>query len=230
MKNQNSKIFGIGLPRSGTTSLNSALSIMGYRAIHNPTYFIMDKLNGSYEFEEPWDALTNFGEHFYPMLDQRYPNSKFILTIRDKEKWLGSCRWKYKDPTNHLGNAIRISVFGCDRFHEPTFSYLYDSHKESVLHYFKDRPDDLLVFNCDSGAGWEELCSFLGREIPSVSFPHKNSKQEIVSTGKPLNYQFNRSLYLKNIRHYLHGDILNKAFLGNRLAKAIVRYKRSNPR
>ena len=36
--------------------------------------------------------LTNFGEHFYPQLDQAYPNSKFILTIRDEETWLVS--WK----------------------------------------------------------------------------------------------------------------------------------------
>lgn len=228
MINQNFKIFGIGLPRSGTTSLNTALSILGYNSIHHPTYYIMQKLNGSFNFDGNWDALTNFGEHFYPQLDERYPNSKFILTIRDKEKWLNSCRWKYKDPSNHLGNAIRISIFGCDRFHEPTFSRLYETHKQLVIDYFKDRPHDLLVFNCDAGNGWNEICQFLGTTIPDISFPNKNSKQEIVSTGKPINYGEKRNLDWKNIKNYLHADLQNKAFLGNPLAKAILKHKNKN--
>lgn len=226
MKNQGSKVFGIGLPRSGTTSLNSALAILGFNAIHHPTYLIMEKLQGSLNFQGDWDALTNFGEHFYPQLDQMYPNSKFILTIRDKERWLNSCRWKYREPSNHLGNAIRISVFGCDRFEENTFSYLYDVHRRNVLEYFKDRPDDLLEFNCDNGDGWEKLCEFLGRARPEVPFPHKNSKSEILTSDKPINYKSKNNLHLKNLRHYLHGTVLNSAFNGNRIAKQIVKYKR----
>jgi hypothetical protein len=226
MTTSNAKVFGIGLPRSGTSSLNLALIDLGYEAIHHPTFFIMDKMKGDYEFPGSWDALTNFGEHFFPQLDERFPNSKFILTIRDKENWLNSCRWKYKDPSNHLSNAIRISIFGCDRFHESTFSRLYDAHRDGVLNYFKDRPQDLLVFNCDRGHSWRELCAFLGKPSPDIPFPHKNSKQEIVTAGKPVNYRNRENLHLKNLRHFLHGEVLNRAFLGNPLAEAVVSLKR----
>jgi hypothetical protein len=220
------KIFGIGLPRSGTTSLNRALTALGYEAIHHPTYFIMDKMRGNFDFAGSWDALTNFGEHFYPQLDERFPKSKFILTIRDKENWLNSCRWKYKEPSNHLGNTIRISIFGCDRFHESTFSHLYDIHRERAIHYFRERPEDFLVFNCDRGHSWRELCDFLGKSTPAIPFPHGNSKKEIVSVGKPVNYRDKENLHPRNIRHFLHGELLNRAFLGNPLAETIVSFKR----
>lgn len=222
INNQKSKIFGIGLPRSGTTSLNTALSMLGYNALHHPTYYIIEKLNGSFSFDGNWDALTNFGEFFYPQLDQAFPHSKFILTVRDKEKWLDSCRWKYKDPSNHLGNAIRISIFGCDRFHETTFSHIYDQHLQNVLDYFKNRPNDLLVINYGIDDGWEKICYFLNKPIPDVPFPNKNSKQEITLSGKPINYSTKQKLNLSQIHRYLHSEILNQAFLGNSLAKVII--------
>lgn len=228
MTSKTNKIFGIGLPRSGTSSLNQALSILGYKSLHHPTYFIMDKLNGSFSFDGNWDALTNFGEHFYPQLDQLYPDSKFILTIRDKEKWLDSCRWKYQEPSNHLGNVIRISIFGCDRFHESTYSHIYDQHTRNVIEYFKDRPNDLLVVDWGLGHGWKELCDFLDKPIPNIPFPHKNSKQEIILLNKPIKYKANKNIGLKNIPNYFYSQILSQAFLGNKLAKMIVKLVKNN--
>ena len=34
-------------------------------------------------------------------------------------------------------------------------------------------PDQLLVYNVKQG--WERICKFLGRDIPSCSFPHENA-------------------------------------------------------
>lgn len=88
----NSKIFVIGLPKTGTTSIQAALSILGYRCRHNPMDFRAQAMRGCYRFDpvEDWDALSNFGEHFYPQLDLEYPGSRFILTTREKESWLDS--------------------------------------------------------------------------------------------------------------------------------------------
>lgn len=228
MNSNTYKIFGIGLPRSGTSSLNQALSILGYKSLHHPTYYIMDKLNGSFSFEGDWDALTNFGEHFYPQLDELYPNSKFILTTRDKEKWLNSCRWKYQEPSNNLGNAIRISIFGCDRFHESTYSYIYDQHTRNVIEYFKNRPNDLLVVDWGLGHGWKELCYFLNKPVPETPFPNKNSKQEIILLDRPINYKVKRNTGLNNIPNYFYSEILSQAFLGNKLAKIMVEFVKKN--
>ncbi|WPJ97739.1 sulfotransferase [Coraliomargarita algicola] len=86
------KVFVIGLPKTGTTSVDAALTMLGYRCRHNPFNFRALAMRGCYRFEpvDDWDALSNFGEHFYPQLDKEYPNSRFILTTREKESWLTS--------------------------------------------------------------------------------------------------------------------------------------------
>lgn len=94
------KVFGIGLPKTGTTSLNSALSQLGFTSLHNPLDLRQQAHEGNYRFDRnDWDALTNFGEHFYPQLDEAYPGSKFILTVRDEEEWIDSWRRQIKGTT-----------------------------------------------------------------------------------------------------------------------------------
>jgi hypothetical protein len=85
------RVFNIGLPKTATHSLHSALEILGLRSLHNPQDLRSQTLAGCYRFDrDDWRALTNFCEHCYPQLDKEYPRSKFILTIRDKESWLDS--------------------------------------------------------------------------------------------------------------------------------------------
>jgi hypothetical protein len=170
-----SKIFGIGLPRTGTTTLNNALRILGYRSLHNPHSFRKNQLDGCYCFDGEWDALTNFGEHIYPQLDECYPGSRFILTVRDKKKWIESIENKTSELSySEFGNKIRISIFGCHKFNKSRYSYIYDLHIREAKEYFRNRPEDLLIVDWEKGQGWKELCSFLNKSVPNVSFPHDN--------------------------------------------------------
>ena len=157
------KIFNIGLPRTGTTSLNQALNALGFKSIHNPKYFRKHVMKGRYHFESnDWRALTNFGEHFYPQLDQAYPNSKFILTVRDEVEWLKSwerqignstgdevpTRWAWTRPLRLWERKIRrifahdtrithmharIDIFGTYKFHAERCLYVYRLHRKNVL-------------------------------------------------------------------------------------------------
>ena len=87
------KIFNIGLPKTGTTSLHAALEALGYRSIHNPLHWRRPVYEGNYRVCDGYDAVTNFAEHTYPQFDAAYPGSKFILTLRgDVEAWLDSWR------------------------------------------------------------------------------------------------------------------------------------------
>jgi hypothetical protein len=88
------RVFVIGLPKTGTSTLAKALRILGYDAVWNPLHWRKQIYEGNYRLPETgWDAVTNFGEHFYPQLDREYPGSKFVLTLReDSEAWLRS--WK----------------------------------------------------------------------------------------------------------------------------------------
>ncbi len=120
LEKRSNKILGVGLPKTGTTSLKAALEILGYRTVHSPRQYTFSQCLGipMYSWEEvvstifkdekllkevpqignlkkdlkfsDWDAMVNFGEHTYPVLDKQFPYSKFILTVRDREAWLRS--------------------------------------------------------------------------------------------------------------------------------------------
>jgi hypothetical protein len=77
------RIWGIGLTRTGTTSLNTALNILGYRSIHWPT--TSDLLHGNLQAATDESVAV-----VYKYLDFRHPGSKFILTERDEESWVRS--------------------------------------------------------------------------------------------------------------------------------------------
>ena len=61
---------------------------------------------------------------------------------------------------------------------------VYNRHNEAVMNHFKDRPNDLLVVDFTQGAGWDELCAFLGHPVPAAPFPHANNKRK-ESGAKP---------------------------------------------
>ena len=178
------KVFGIGMPKTGTSSLNSALGALGFKSVHDP-WKLRQKIwdTGSYKWDTRYNAFTNFGEWFFPHLDENYPNSKFILTIRDKKSWLKSCE-KHFSPKNEKkyrrpfeASLKKMEIFGIKVFTRQRYSYVYDLHLETVKNYFKGREKDLLILDICGGDEWEKLCSFLDVEIPDKNFPHKNRRR-----------------------------------------------------
>ncbi len=176
-----SKVFGVGLPRTGTTSLAAAMLDLGFRTCHAC-------------FEE---ALFDIGDAFfdtpvyvdYPDLDQRYPGSKFILTWRDPEAWytsfsrsLGSYFHRLRTQENLPADSLidrrcYLQAFGPG---EPTKEQLvgrYAEHRRQVESYFQERPGDLLVLDITTTDDpWNDLCQFLRTPHPSFPFPRLNTK------------------------------------------------------
>jgi hypothetical protein len=103
------KIFGIGLSRTGGTSLSAALSLLGFRALHFPAdsstrreiISHLDRGNcGGLHLSilNDYDALSDTPiSSVFRSLDIAYPGSKFVLTIRDESAWLDSCRRYWRD-------------------------------------------------------------------------------------------------------------------------------------
>ncbi|BDM80317.1 sulfotransferase family protein [Acaryochloris marina] len=177
------KIFGIGLSKTGTTSLFAALHMLGYRARtyrHLRQRRLIKWFNGNYlhDYLHDIDAVTDLPiSSFYPALDERYPESKFILTTRNKSEWLESCKKYFSANNINLQKAdlfrdfTSISMYGSITYNEAQFSYAYDCHEYGVRQYFKDRPEDLLTMSIVEGDGWEKLCLFLDKPIPKKEFP-----------------------------------------------------------
>lgn len=176
------KIFGIGANRTGTQSLTIALWTLGYKTSHWIHHKEMMKniknKNYRFSFLEEYDAATDLPiPKIFKELDETYPKSKFILTIRDEKKWLTSqkAHWDgIKDQDNFEPHEF---MYGINYFDEEIYLEKYRNHNKCVTDYFKDRPDDLLVMNITKGDGWEKLCGFLKKPIPKTAFPYYNKTQ-----------------------------------------------------
>jgi 3'-phosphoadenosine 5'-phosphosulfate (PAPS) 3'-phosphatase len=179
------KIFGIGLSKTGTTSLAHALEILGYRTkdyVGIAQYRAGDLSSIDLDVVNACDALTDTPiPSFYRELDKNFPNSKFVLTVRDKDGWLKSCRKQFTDKLaakqNAAHNQLFMDLYGCTVFDEQKFLNGYEKFVNGALEYFKDRPRDLLVINVTAGQGWDTLCPFLGKPIPDIPFPKANVTQ-----------------------------------------------------
>lgn len=186
------KVLGIGLSKTGTTSLTAALDLLGIRTMHNPhDGRTQRELQSGYprlSILDEYQAATDIPvAPYYPQLDTIYPASKFVLTVRNVDSWIESARnhWRLipsweADP---FYGFLHAAVYGCLQFDEARFRYAYELHRRNVTDYFADRLDDLLVMDIISGDGWESLCPFLGREIPEAPFPHKNTAAETAKWG-----------------------------------------------
>ena len=173
------KVFGIGLTRTGTTSLSEALEQLGFFTRQNPSMRkILSaqwiKIKELRRFEAFTDAPIALN---YQKLDNKYPNSKFIYTYRDVDSWLVSCksyiRFKPNYPVSPQVAFIRRQLYGSIYFNEYSFREAYLRHDEQVRSYFANR-DDFLVMNIVDGDNWNVLCPFLGKPIPSKVFPARN--------------------------------------------------------
>lgn len=172
------KIFGIGFPRTGTTSLAEALGILGYRIRGCPSYitdaFLRQDLEFIFDFVDQYDAFQDIvWPIIYKELDKEFGNSKFILTVRDTDKWIRSMvnYGAYK-------NSARFGKYVFNAKHprgnEERYIQVYEKHNREVTSYFRERPDDLLLVDWEKTNGWEVLCPFLDREIPRQPFPHRH--------------------------------------------------------
>ena len=92
---QTLKVFGVGLSRTGTSSLADALVLLGLRVVHfdhDLLPFLPSEMPFNFEgFYDDFDAALDIPTAaYYEELLHFYPNALFILTDRDAEGWYRS--------------------------------------------------------------------------------------------------------------------------------------------
>ena len=178
------KVFGIGLSRTGTTSLTEALRTLGYRAVHCPLSLLSlsrGRLELNRRFVHRFDAFTDSPvARVYKELDAEFPGSKFILTTRPLDAWLRSIR-RMRNPFTLLKLLPKVRQLTSDFsdsgsfFDERSLRDAFMRHNRAVCDHFADRMGkDLLVFDASAGDSWDKLCAFLGHKPPAAPFPHYN--------------------------------------------------------
>lgn len=181
-----SKIFAIGLSRSGTTSLHVAFQMLGIDSA--PTSVgLMPLLDDPAADTSVLSTARAFTDNpipfLYPTLDEICPRSQFVLTTRPVEDWLRSMEWLFGpglarlDPvTRRLGHEVHERLYGITRFDEQVLGEIHTSHHRGVDAFFDRREGDLLRIDL-ARFGWTDLCRFLAAEEPAEDFPHLNGRQ-----------------------------------------------------
>ena len=187
------RVFGIGMHKTGTTSLHTALEILGLDSAHwvgpwwaRNIWTEMMAANRSKTVEEHY-ALSDLPMTLlYKQLDIAYPGSKFILTTRNEESWVESVRnhWavnreRFKWDEDCFTNRCHVLLYGRKNFDAEVMLARFRQHNAEVLEYFKNRPDDLVVMDMDAGAGWPELCGFLRARIPEAPYPKAFASEKV---------------------------------------------------
>lgn len=187
------RYFGIGLNKTGTSTLSLCFQQLGLTPIaaphspyvavakHNREIFLNENYQPALETatkfrsfqDRPWNIWR-----MYERLDECFPESFFILTERDPDAWWNSVeKWlterhrfksrKRRDYVRHLK---------AQEFDRDQFISAYIAYNNEVKTYFQGR-QDFRVMNFGKGDGWQELCSFLGVPIPNKTFPHSNRQK-----------------------------------------------------
>lgn len=171
------KVFCIGFQKTGTTSIESAMTSLGFRVcgvrfdlipgIEAKDYSGIWKVVDSFDAfrDNPWPLL-------YKELDARYPGSKFILTIRDESSWIRSVINHFNSTPSEMIQLVYSHPFPAG--HEEDFIRIFRQHNQDVQDYFSGRQQDLLVLNLSQHSDWDSFCTFLGVPIPPIPFPHQN--------------------------------------------------------
>lgn len=198
------KIIGVGFQKTGTSTLREALKILDFKVKDTTPRALVPILRGNYDkirrILDGYDAMEDTPWYMiYRELDQMYPGSKFILTIRDPDTWytsvakhIGDLRAAHHEWIYGRGKGLPVE----DRDH--TIS-VYNKHNEEVMQYFKNRPGELLILDFTRGDRWEKLCAFLGKDVPGVPFPHYNKTSDVEQKKKGWKSRFRKSRHrLKN--------------------------------
>ena len=185
------KVFGIGLSKTGTTSLHVALEQLGYNSYHWTSDRTVRILGWPEFFQGDAATGTPCSAHF-EVLYHTFDESKFIYTVRDIGSWKQSIinhtgleRPSEWNPNVYMQSDLRPEKFQSFTLRLQEWKSLYcghDSWEEAyrafdsrVERFFENKPNDRFhKMNITGNDGWESLGSFLGHEAPDRPFPHAN--------------------------------------------------------
>lgn len=179
-----SKIFIIGLPRTGTTSISITFLNLGYKVAH--TAFTKQ----SVELAEVITDCPCFSD--YKELDQIYPEARFIYLSRPLENWLPSMQRllnrmlpKLDSKNGDFSPVLKRSFNQIFHLTDPALftdkhlTTCYQNHKKQVFDYFLGR-DDFLSIDISEVNSYSLLCSFLNVDCnASDNFPHVNQGEQV---------------------------------------------------
>lgn len=174
------KIFIIGLPRTGTTSVCAAMLDLSLKVAHTAY------TQKTFEQAQVIADTPIFCD--YQILDSYYPNSLFIYLERATHLWLPSIKQLLArmqknilradggfNPTIKRCYQQIFTPFTEENIQDDNFLLeCYQQHQNNVKAYFEKRPQDLLSIDISEGHSYAQLLSFLGLDVKEGDFQQMN--------------------------------------------------------
>lgn len=196
------KVFCIGFNKTATSSVLQAFRILGLGPAASPKTLPGDQsltrcaLEGDFrplvEAARPYrcfkDRPWNVGD-CYKAMDQAFPGSRFVLTVRDEDAWWRSVQSWLVNVKPHLLQLYFRHLKVGELTREAFVGGLRRRDAEIRAH-FTGR-DALLELDPSSDHAWADLCGFLGTPVPEGPFPHTNRQTYLpVSPESPRVHRF----------------------------------------
>ncbi|MDR9767527.1 sulfotransferase [Shewanella baltica] len=161
------KVFIIGLPRTGTTSVSVALLEQGLKVAH------MAFTKQAFMLADAISDVPCFSD--YRQLDGLFPQAKFVYLERDMAKWVPSMQMLLGKMLPHLeaksGRFHPIMkrsfrhTFAIDKVADPADEAhlidCYQRHQNEVFAYFHGR-EDFITLDISHAGSLSRLLQFLG--------------------------------------------------------------------
>lgn len=202
------KVFVIGFNKTGTTTLHKAINELGYISgkqhlaellLPEITKGNLDNLFKYCKTAEAFQDIPFSLPEIYKELDKKFPNSKFILSIRDDEnQWFQSiCKFHAKlygkdgriptkedlENSNYVFKGYPLLfnnyVFGNHFYEKNIYTKTYNKHINDVVDYFKNKSHQLLVINVSEESSYTDMCKFLNVTPLRTTFEWKNKTEEL---------------------------------------------------
>ena len=158
------RIYGIGLPRTGTTSLAIALKKLGHTTrhfcvLHDSEHLTYDSPDVAVLIDNAFYA--NCKETIENILLTKHKDSLFILTTRNSVDWYNSISKFYSIPSD----LPDINVY--EKLIKSIFRSLNKEHRLLIINIFEDH-------KCV-----EKICDFVNVPYQDLTFPHVKKEHEI---------------------------------------------------
>ena len=197
-------VIGAGFGRTGTESMKLALELLELGPCHHMKEVLGDPeqtaLWRGIAAGDPPDWEAAFAGYsaavdwpsafFWRELADVYPDAKILLTLRSPESWhasMGKTIFRtLRESTDPDSLGVKLVAEGVfdGRLDDPAHAIaMYERNNAEVQAAFP--PERLLTYHL--GDGWEPLCQFLDKQVPSSPYPRSNSTVEFNATIDKIN-------------------------------------------
>ncbi len=195
------KVVGIGLNKTGTKSLRVFCLAWGLR---HRTYdleafrrYRRGEIEGLLDEMEAFDSFEDWPwPLFFREIDERFPDAKFILTVRKSpDTWYRSlCKMAVRmGPMRDFEK--HIYGYSMPHGHKDEHVRIYNEHNAAVEAHFADRPEKLLRICWEDGDNGADVAAFLGLPVPEDASRHENESSPVYGGDNLLHAHAHRIVF-----------------------------------